>query len=163
MNTERGLSGFGDRNGQIVAEESRGGLKQLVTSLFVAGKPTTAQKGYLVPREEWSGLHVVLPNPSPNDDVADFEPGLSRSGNASEEDLGDAEIGNQVHCRGSRGDFAPSRKDHDYGLAPKRTRVLGPPSAFDDFRLRRQLVQEGVYFLLHGGHDSNGHGDSVAT
>jgi hypothetical protein len=47
----------------------------------------------------------VLPEPSPNDDVADFEARLSRSRDAGEEDFGDAEIGNQVRCRGSRSDY----------------------------------------------------------
>src|SRR5262245_4034077 len=107
---ERGSGGFGGRCGQIVAEESRGGLKQLVASLFIAGKRTTAKQGNLVPRKEWAGIHVVLPEPSPNDDVADLEPGLSRSRDAGEEDFGDAEIGNQVRRRGGRGDFAPSGK-----------------------------------------------------
>src|SRR5215471_20904049 len=65
--------------------------------------------------ERVAGIHVVLPQPSPNDDVADFEPGLRRSRNAGEEDFGDAEIRNQVRCRGGRSDFAPSRKGHHHG------------------------------------------------
>src|SRR5215471_16386911 len=93
---KRCAGGFGGRCGQIVAEESRGGLKQLVASLFLAGKRTTAEQGNLVPRKEWAGIHVVLPEPSPNDNVADFEPGPSRSRDAREEDFVDAEIGNQV-------------------------------------------------------------------
>jgi hypothetical protein len=38
LDIERGPRGFGDRFGQIVAQESRGSLKQLVTPFFVAGK-----------------------------------------------------------------------------------------------------------------------------
>ena len=79
-----------------------------------------------MPRTEGAGIHVVLPELSPNDDVTDFQPGLSRSGDAGEEDFANAEIGNQVRCRGGRGDFAPSRKNHDHGRAPEVTRVISP-------------------------------------
>src|SRR5258705_2629586 len=129
-------SGFGDRCGQIVAQESRGSLKQLVAPLFIAGKRTTAEQGNLVPRKEWAGIHVVLPEPSPNDDVADSQPRLSRSCNAGEEDFGDAEIGNKARCRDGRSDFAPSRKDDDHRCAPKVTRVIGPPPVVDNFSAR---------------------------
>src|ERR1700750_1844125 len=154
---ERGSGGFGNRGGEILAQESRGSLKQLLAPLLIAGKRTTAKQGNLVPRKEWAGIHVVLPEPSPNHDVSDSEPGLSRSRNAGKEDFADAEIGNKVRCLSGRSDFAPSRKDDDHRCVPKLTRVIGSPAVVDNFRARGKLFQEGVDFLLHGGHDSNGH------
>src|ERR1700741_4712570 len=160
---KRGSGGFGDRFGQIIAKESRGSLKQLLAPLFIACKRTTAEQGNLVPRKQWAGIHIVLPEPSPNDDVADSEFGLSRSCNTGEKDFGDGEVRNKVRCCGGRSDFAPSRKDHDHGCAPKMTRVIAPPPFGDDCRARGKLLQEGVDFLLHGGHDSNGHWDRLAV
>jgi hypothetical protein len=61
----------------------------------------------------------VLPEPSPDDDIADLEPGLSDSRDSGEEDFLDAELGNQVRCRGGRRDLAPSRKDRHHSV-PQR-------------------------------------------
>ena len=33
----------------------------------------------------------------------------------------------------------------------------------DDFGARREFLQQRVDFLLHGGHNSNGHRDSLAV
>jgi hypothetical protein len=89
-----GSRGFGGRCAQIVTEESRSGLEELVASLCIAGKRTAAEQGNLLLRKERVGIHIVLPEPGPDDDVADFEPGLSRSRDAGEEDFINAEIGN---------------------------------------------------------------------
>jgi hypothetical protein len=105
-------------------------------------------------RKEWAGIHVVLPEPSCNYDVADSEPGLSRSRDPGEEDFADPEIRNKVRRRSGRSHFAPSRKDDDHGCAPKVTRVIPPSPFVHNFRAGGKLLQEGVDFPLHGGHDS---------
>jgi hypothetical protein len=116
-----------------------------------------------VPRKQGASIHVVLPKPIRNDDVADFASGLSRSRDASEEDFVDAEIGNQMRCRGGRSNFAPSRKDHNHWHIPKATRVIGSSPIIDNSSVWGKRLQERLDFLVHGSHDSNGHRDSVAA
>jgi len=64
----------------------------------------------------------------------------SRSRDAGEEDFGDAEVGNQVRCRGRRSDFTPSRKDYDHRRTPNATRVIRSPSIIDNLSVRGKLL-----------------------
>src|ERR1044072_4202995 len=123
LDMERGSDGVGNRCGQILSQEGRSSVEQLFAPFFIARKRTNAQQGNFVTRKERARIKIVLPEPSPNHDVADSESGLSRSRNACEEDFTDGEIGNKISGRRGRSDFAPSRKDHNHRRAPKMTRV----------------------------------------